>query len=85
MLHSPIHITSHICSTYKKVPEEIEEKPCAKDMFRCENGPCIHESLHCDGVIDCPFDISDELDCHTLYYNFCKWLVCGVNFHIVMI
>lgn len=55
------------------MPEEIEEKPCAKDMFRCENGPCIHESLHCDGVIDCPFDISDELDCHNLYYNFCKW------------
>ncbi|KAJ6619661.1 Low-density lipoprotein receptor-related protein 2, partial [Pseudolycoriella hygida] len=52
------------------LPDEIEEKPCARDMFRCENGPCIHKSLRCDGVIDCPFDISDELDCHTLYYNF---------------
>lgn len=32
-------------------------------MFRCENGPCIEEYFRCNGVVDCPFDTSDELDC----------------------
>lgn len=32
-------------------------------MYRCENGPCVQASLRCNGVVDCPLDISDELDC----------------------
>lgn len=32
-------------------------------MYRCENDPCIPESQRCNGVIDCPFDESDELNC----------------------
>lgn len=40
-------------------------------MFRCENGPCIPGSLHCNGVVDCPFDVSDELDCGLLRYRKC--------------
>lgn len=34
-------------------------------MFRCENGPCIQQSLRCNGHVDCPYDQSDELDCIT--------------------
>lgn len=34
-------------------------------MFRCENGPCIDDKFRCNGINDCPFDTSDELDCHT--------------------
>lgn len=36
---------------------------CPVGQFRCENGPCIDESLRCDGSINCPRDSSDELDC----------------------
>lgn len=36
---------------------------CDRNMFRCENGPCIQGELRCNGNIDCPFDTSDELDC----------------------
>ena len=38
-------------------------------MFRCENGPCIMNSLRCDGRVDCPFDDSDELDCRKFYFE----------------
>lgn len=36
---------------------------CKRGEFRCENGPCVNQVLRCDGQVDCPFDISDELDC----------------------
>ncbi|XP_037931811.1 basement membrane-specific heparan sulfate proteoglycan core protein [Teleopsis dalmanni] len=36
---------------------------CGFNMFRCENGPCIQANLRCNGIVDCPLDISDELDC----------------------
>ncbi|XP_062139244.1 basement membrane-specific heparan sulfate proteoglycan core protein isoform X23 [Drosophila sulfurigaster albostrigata] len=36
---------------------------CPSTTFRCENGPCIAHGLRCNGVVDCPFDTSDELDC----------------------
>ncbi|GBP97800.1 Low-density lipoprotein receptor-related protein 1B, partial [Eumeta japonica] len=36
---------------------------CKLYEWRCENGPCINETLRCDGHIDCPYDNSDELDC----------------------
>ena len=42
----------------------INGKGCLSDMFRCENGPCINRTLRCNGQPDCPFDNSDELDCH---------------------
>lgn len=43
--------------------EEADDRPCGGDMFRCENSPCIWSALRCNGVVDCPFDTSDELDC----------------------
>lgn len=46
--------------------EDDDDRACAPHMFRCENSPCIPEYLKCNGVVDCPFDISDELDCDDL-------------------
>lgn len=40
-------------------------------MFRCENGPCIDGRYRCNGISDCPFDNSDELDCQ----NNCKSII----------
>ena len=45
--------------------EEEVGKACLLNMFRCENGPCIDKQYRCNGRNDCPFDGSDELDCHT--------------------
>lgn len=54
--------------------DDDDDRACAPHMFRCENSPCIPEHLHCNGVVDCPFDISDELDCDVLT-RLCKsWL-----------
>ncbi|XP_070067065.1 basement membrane-specific heparan sulfate proteoglycan core protein isoform X29 [Drosophila virilis] len=39
---------------------------CPPSMFRCEHGPCLAHGLRCNGVIDCPFDASDELDCEPI-------------------
>lgn len=38
-------------------------KACDRGYFRCENDPCIREELRCNGINDCPYDMSDELDC----------------------
>lgn len=43
--------------------EEAGGRSCDRNMFRCENGPCIQGALRCNGRVDCPFDTSDELDC----------------------
>lgn len=48
----------------KKGEEEVG-KGCLSNMFRCENGPCIDGDYRCNGIKDCPYDTSDELDCHT--------------------
>lgn len=40
-----------------------EGRDCDRNMFRCENGPCINSALRCNGRVDCPYDTSDELDC----------------------
>ena len=44
---------------------EVEEVggACPVNYFRCENGPCIPEEYRCNGRVDCPYDVSDELDC----------------------
>lgn len=42
---------------------EAPSRACGPNMFRCENGPCIQAALRCNNVVDCPLDISDELDC----------------------
>lgn len=49
----------------KKKGEEEVGKACLLNMFRCENGPCIDNQYRCNGQKNCPFDSSDELDCHT--------------------
>ena len=55
--HTPYsHIILH---TYL----DVQGRDCDRNMFRCENGPCIQESLRCNGIVDCPLDTSDELDC----------------------
>ncbi|XP_034667197.1 basement membrane-specific heparan sulfate proteoglycan core protein isoform X4 [Drosophila subobscura] len=36
---------------------------CPATSFRCENGPCIALGLRCNGLVDCPYDSSDEADC----------------------
>ncbi|XP_015042344.2 basement membrane-specific heparan sulfate proteoglycan core protein isoform X29 [Drosophila pseudoobscura] len=36
---------------------------CPATLFRCENGPCIALGLRCNGLVDCPYDSSDEADC----------------------
>lgn len=48
----------------RKKGEEEVGKGCLLNMFRCENGPCIDEQFRCNGVNDCPYDTSDELDCY---------------------
>ena len=50
-------------TTATKSPAVGISKACGPNMFRCENGPCIPENLHCNGNFDCPYDTSDELDC----------------------
>lgn len=50
-------------SVEQEEEEEDEGQACPLNMFRCENGPCIDQTLRCNGIIDCPLDISDELDC----------------------
>lgn len=47
----------------KKYVLDEDGSDCARDMFWCENGPCIMNSLRCNGRVDCPHDDSDELDC----------------------
>lgn len=54
-----------------KIGEE-EGRACSLNMFRCENGPCIDEKLRCNGINDCPFDMSDELDCERNERKFCQ-------------
>lgn len=36
---------------------------CPVGMFKCRNGPCINESLLCNGQIDCPDVWTDEHNC----------------------
>ncbi|XP_066593540.1 basement membrane-specific heparan sulfate proteoglycan core protein [Prorops nasuta] len=36
---------------------------CQLHEWRCENGQCIPSHQRCDKRIDCPDDMSDELDC----------------------
>lgn len=38
-------------------------------MYQCDSGFCIPAYKRCNGVIDCPHDISDELDCAPLLNN----------------
>ncbi|EDW00229.1 GH12750 [Drosophila grimshawi] len=52
--------TSATTTTMPLVPLRII---CPSTTFRCENGPCISLGSRCNGVIDCPYDASDELDC----------------------
>lgn len=52
-----------------------EDGRCDRNMFRCENGPCIQQSLRCNGNVDCPYDTSDELDCRK-----CLQIIPGMNF-----
>lgn len=42
---------------------QLVDSACPPYMFRCENDPCIPIHLRCNGHIDCPDDMSDELDC----------------------
>lgn len=54
-------------SEYLREPQfeyEGSSKACAPLMFRCENGQCIRNAQRCNGIVDCPLDISDELDCN---------------------
>ncbi|KAM8721215.1 hypothetical protein ACLKA7_007133 [Drosophila subpalustris] len=52
--------TSPTTTTTPLVPLRII---CPSTTFRCENGPCIALGLRCNGMVDCPYDASDELDC----------------------
>ncbi|KAK6617380.1 hypothetical protein RUM43_014389 [Polyplax serrata] len=51
------------CRDYSDELNCAGDRPCSPDEFRCENGPCIPLTLRCNGHNDCPYDISDELDC----------------------
>uniref|UniRef100_A0A914C4L0 Fibropellin-1 n=1 Tax=Acrobeloides nanus TaxID=290746 RepID=A0A914C4L0_9BILA len=44
------------------LPFVCELPACIKGSFFCQNGGCIPESAHCNGIDDCG-DLSDELNC----------------------
>lgn len=63
-MHSKIKKNKNKINKNYKGEEEVG-KQCLLNMFRCENGPCIDQRFRCNGINDCPFDSSDELDCQT--------------------
>uniref|UniRef100_A0A914GWY3 Uncharacterized protein n=1 Tax=Globodera rostochiensis TaxID=31243 RepID=A0A914GWY3_GLORO len=44
------------------LPFVCERNACVKGSFFCQNGKCLPDRVHCDGVDDCG-DFSDELNC----------------------
>lgn len=42
-----------------------ENKVCEKGFYKCYRGPCINESLICNGKIDCKGAWDDENNCRT--------------------
>lgn len=68
-LHTYLDIKEiDIDNGYTDDPYDAPE--CPPFMFRCENDPCISESLRCNGRVDCPLDNSDELDCPNGFSKF---------------
>ena len=58
-----------IATHFNRIETTTQQQACAPNMFHCENGPCISSALHCNGVNDCPYDTSDELDCEHIITN----------------
>ena len=48
---------------------EIQDYKCESDMYQCDNGECIGQSLVCDGDKKCA-DRSDEIYCKCLTEEF---------------
>ncbi|XP_077575342.1 low-density lipoprotein receptor [Stigmatopora nigra] len=51
-------------SVLGRVSANPAHAPCRPDEFQCANNSCIHGSLQCNQVHDCP-DGRDEIDCET--------------------
>lgn len=64
-----IQVSIYISPRILDRTKDEEGRDCDRNMFRCENGPCILNSLRCNGIVDCPFDTSDELDCRKCFYR----------------
>ena len=48
-------------------PLSLTQLGCLKTEFRCEDGTCLPDEMHCDGKLDCPGGRGeDELACTTL-------------------
>lgn len=66
-------ITIHTHLDWIICTSDIQGSSCSSDMFWCENGPCIQRSLRCNGITDCPYDNSDELDCQLAVCKSTGW------------
>lgn len=75
ILCSPVcHIiTIHTYFDWIICTSDVQGSSCSSDMFWCENGPCIQRSLRCNGITDCPYDNSDELDCQLAVCKSTGW------------
>lgn len=62
LFFSTIHV-NYCFQIAQMKQKKTDSERCDRNMFRCENGPCIPRYRRCNGVVDCPFDTSDELDC----------------------
>ncbi|CAL4129561.1 unnamed protein product, partial [Meganyctiphanes norvegica] len=56
---------------FKKKNQKMSKnvKKCASVQFQCSNGECISKNLRCNGHIDCPNDMADELMCSKCQRN----------------
>jgi len=50
----------------------LDDSKCTENEFKCHRGPCIHQSMVCDGQLDCDLTWDDEdNNCCKILLQFC--------------